>query len=187
MNQPKETSSDAPSPRGPGGPGGDGYTTALHTALVKLIVTALVSILVLVVSALIYSDQADLYDSSFVVSLIRQVTAETVFQPIFLVVVLVPIFIAAARNVSWLALGSGGLILLSVMLPYARFEYIDAATRDLEGAHNSLFQLAGPGHRMPEFVSVLTLMLLGGATALFWRIDRRDGSDHDGVRVANGV
>jgi len=133
-------------------------------------VTALATILVLVISALIYSDQADLYDSSFVVSLIRQVTTETVFQPIYLVVVLVPIFIAAARNVSWLALGSGGLILLSILLPYARFEYIDAATRELEGAHNSLFQLAGPGHRMPEFVSVLTLMLMGGATALFWRV-----------------
>ncbi len=143
---------------------------ALHTPLAKLIVSAAVSVIALVVSALLYSDQADLYDSTFAISIVRQITAETVFQPIYLVVVLIPILFAAARNVSWLALAAGGLILLSILLPYARFEYLDVASGDIDGAHNSLYQLAGPGHRMPQFVSVLVLMLLAGGTALFWRI-----------------
>lgn len=142
---------------------------ALNTPLAKIVASAVVSVGMLLVSALIYSDQADLYDSTFAVALVRQMTAETVFQPIYLVVILVPIFIAAARNVSWLALIAGGLILLSVLLPYARFEYIDIASGEIDGAHNSLYQLAGPGHKMPQFVSVLVLMLMAGATALFWR------------------
>ncbi len=140
---------------------------ALNTPLAKIVASAVVSVGMLLVSALIYSDQADLYDSTFAVALVRQMTAETVFQPIYLVVILVPIFIAAARNVSWLALIAGGLILLSVLLPYARFEYIDIASGDIDGAHNSLYQLAGPGHQMPQFASVLVLLLRARATPLF--------------------
>lgn len=142
----------------------------IHTARFKLAVTVAVTATALLTSALIYSGQADLYESSFAVSIIRQITRETEFQPIYLVVVLAPIFIAAARNVSWIALASGGLIMLSILLPYARWEYVDIASGEVKGAHNSLYQLAGPGHQMPQFVSVLVLMMMGGATALFWRV-----------------
>ncbi|MDA1258178.1 MAG: hypothetical protein O3C10_10125 [Chloroflexi bacterium] len=145
-------------------------TRLIHTAYFKLAVTVSVAAAALLASALIYSDQADLYESSFAVSIVRQITTETAFQPLYLVIVLAPIFIAAARNVSWLSLVSGGLIMLSVLLPYARWTYVEIATGEIEGAHNSLYQLAGPGHQMPQFVSVLVLMMMAGITALFWRV-----------------
>jgi hypothetical protein len=167
MNQSPELTSDAPPATGAEG---SSHVHVIHTAAAKIVISALVIIIGLIVSALIYSDQADLYDSAFPVSIVRQLTYETAFQPIYLVVVVVPIMFAAARNVSWLALGAGGLILMSILLPYARFEYFDVTTGDIERAHNSLYQLAGPGHRMPEFVSVLFLMLMAGGTALFWRV-----------------
>lgn len=142
----------------------------IHTARFKLAASVVVTAGALLASALIYSDQADLYESSFAISIIRQITRETVFQPIYLVIVLSPIYIAAARNVSWIALVSGGLIMLSILLPWGRWEYLDIATGEVKGAHNSLYQLAGPLHNMPQFVSVTVLMMLGGATALFWRV-----------------
>ena len=143
---------------------------SFDTPMAKIIVSAVVVVVGLLFSAVLYSDQADLYDSSFALAIVRQITAETAFQPFFLIASLVPIFLAAARNTSWLALAAGGLILLSVLMPYARFEYIDVTTGEIDGAHNSLYQLAGPGHHMPTFVSVLFLMLLAGVTAMFWRV-----------------
>ncbi len=166
MNQSSELTPDALSASAEG----SSHVHVIHTAAAKIVISVLVVLFGLVISALIYPEQADLYDSTFVVAIVKQLTYETAFQPIYLVVVIVPILFAAARNVSWLALGAGGLILLSILLPFARFEYIDVTTGDIERAHNSLYQLAGPGHRMPEFVSVLFLMLMAGGTALFWRV-----------------
>lgn len=170
MAQTDEISDDTGPADGRDAPSSGSRVPAIHTARVKLVAAVVVTITALLTSALIYSDQADLYESSFAVSIIRQITTETAFQPIYLVVVLVPIFIAAARNVSWIALVSGGLIMLSILLPYARWEYLDISSGEVQGAHNSLYQLAGPGHQMPQFVSVLVLMIMSGATALFWRV-----------------
>lgn len=153
-----------------GGRGALSGAPGIHTAQFKLVTAVILIATALLVSALIYSDQADLYESSFAISIIRQITTETAFQPIYLVIVLSPILIAAARNVTWIALASGGLIMLSILLPWARWEYVDIASGDIKGAHNSLYQLAGPGHQMPQFVSVLVLMIMSGATALFWRV-----------------
>ncbi|MCH7907050.1 MAG: hypothetical protein IIC29_08090 [Chloroflexi bacterium] len=165
---PDSPSTGAPDERGPllSTPG----TPAIHTARVKLAAAVVVTATLLLASALIYSDQADLYETSFAVSIIRQITTETEFQSLYLVIILTPLFVAAARNVSWIALAAGGLIMLSILMPYARWEYVDIASGQVEGAHNSLYQLAGPGHQMPQFVSVLVLAMMGGVTALFWRV-----------------
>ena len=64
--------------------------------------------------------------------------------------------------------------MLSALLPHARFATLDAAggvgiPSSLAGYHNSLFQLAGPGNAMPQFVSIVTLVLMGGMVAMFWQ------------------
>ena len=65
-------------------------------------------------------------------------------------------------------------MMLSVLLPHARFATLDAPDgvgipSSLVGYHNSLFQLAGPGNAMPQFVSIVTLVLMGGMVAMFWQ------------------
>jgi hypothetical protein len=107
------------------------------------------------------------------VAVLRQLVYETPFQPLFLVIILVPIYLAAARGVAWPALISGGLMMVAVVLPFARFAVLDVnavvGADPVEGIHNSLLQLAGPGHEMPQFVATVTLMLMAGAVAMFWQ------------------
>ena len=146
----------------------------LNTRLNKLIATVAISWIMLILFGFLYAEQAGLYSEPHVIAVLLQVVYETPFQPLFLVVVLTPMFVAAARSVSWLALASGGLMMLSVLLPHARFatlEGIDGAGSPsvLVGYHNSLFQLAGPGNAMPQFVSIVTLVLMGGMVAMFWQ------------------
>lgn len=141
----------------------------MRQARVKLAIVVAGSIAALLAAGFLYPAQADLYEQAFVVAVLRQIVYETPFQPIFLIVAVGPVCFAAARGVSWVALFGGGLITLSIVLPYARFEIVDLESGAVESAHNSLFQLAGPGHRMPEFVSIVALMLIGGLSAMFWR------------------
>jgi hypothetical protein len=131
---------------------------------------AVTSILVLI-AGFTYDEQAGTYDQLYVIAVLLQIVYETPFQPLFLIIALLPIYLAAARNVSSVALASGGLMTLSLVLPFARFLAINASAigPDPAGFHNSLFQLAGPGHQMPQFVSIVTLMFMGGLVALFWR------------------
>ncbi len=131
------------------------------------------SIVVLLISGFLYPEQARLYDLPHFVGVLKQIVFETPFQPLFLVVALVPLYFAAARNVSWEALTVGGLLVVSAVMPFARFVSLDPALAAdptfVPGAHNSVFQLAGPGNEMPAFVSVVVLLLMGGITAMFWR------------------
>lgn len=131
---------------------------------------AVTSILVLI-AGFMYDEQAGTYDQPYVIAVLLQIVYETPFQPLFLIIALLPVYLAAARNVSWVALSSGGLMTVSLVLPYARFLAINTSAigPDPAGFHNSLFQLAGPGHQMPQFVSIVTLMFMGGLVALFWR------------------
>ncbi|MBI4218998.1 MAG: hypothetical protein HY682_02565 [Chloroflexi bacterium] len=144
--------------------GGDRY--------LKLAAVVVASATLLLIAAFLYDEQAATYKNEpYVVAVFLQMVYETPFQPLFLVIALLPVLWAAARNASWIALAAGGLMLLSLVLPYARFLAIDASLPtgpEPAGFHNSLFQLAGPGHRMPQFVSIVTLMLMGGLVALFW-------------------
>ena len=132
-----------------------------------------VSILLLLISGFLYPEQARLYDLPHFVGVLKQIFYETPFQPLFLIIALVPLFFAAARNVSWEALTVGGLLVVAVVMPFARFQSLDPAiAADLTfvpGAHNSVFQMAGPGNEMPTFVAVVVLLLMGGITAMFWR------------------
>ena len=144
----------------------------LNTPLQKLGVTLAVSLILLFISAFIYTEQADTYDVPHVVAVLRQLIYETPFQPLFLIVALVPIYLAAARTTSIVGLLSGTLLMTASLLPFARFEVTDPVAGTLvltEGFHNSLFQLAGPGHEMPQFVAAVTLLTMGGVVAMFWQ------------------
>lgn len=146
--------------------------SALNTPLQKLGVTLALSLILVLVSAFIFTEQANTYDLPHVLAVLRQLVYETPFQPLFLIVALVPIYLAAARSTSLIGLLSGTLLMTASLLPFARFEVIDpvAGTIGLaEGFHNSLFQLAGPGHEMPQFVAAVTLLLMGGVVAMFWQ------------------
>lgn len=125
-----------------------------------------VSIILLLISGFLYPEQARLYDLPHFVGVLKQIFYETPFQPLFLVIALAPLYFAAARNVSWEALAVGGLLVVSVVMPFARFS--SGAAGDVT-AHNSIFQMAGPGNQMPTFVAVVVLLLMGGITAMFWR------------------
>ncbi|MCH8102618.1 MAG: hypothetical protein IIB28_05635, partial [Chloroflexi bacterium] len=124
-------------------------------------------------AAFIFSEQADRYSNTHIVAVMRQLVYESPFQPLFLVVILAPIYLGAARGVAWPALISGGLIMVAVVLPFARFAALDVnavvGADPVDGIHNSLFQLAGPGHEMPQFVSTVTLLLMAGVVTLFWQ------------------
>ncbi|MBI4306157.1 MAG: hypothetical protein HY678_07530 [Chloroflexi bacterium] len=137
----------------------------------KLAAVVVVSVALLLIANFLYDEQAGAYDQPYVLAVLLQLVYETPFQPLFLVIALLPVYWAAARNVSWPALAAGALLMLSLVLPYARFLAIDASLPtgpEPGGFHNSLFQLAGPGHSMPQFVSILTLMLMGGLVSLLW-------------------
>ena len=54
-------------------------------------------------------------------------------------------------------------------MPFTRFLSIDPASQAEATAHNSVFQMAGPGNEMPTFVAVVVLLMMGGITAMFWR------------------
>lgn len=125
----------------------------------------------LLIAGFTYDEQAGTYDQPYVIAVLLQIVYETPFQPLFLIIALTPVYLAAARNVTWVALAAGGLMTLALVLPFARFLAINATAAGPEpaGFHNSLLQLAGPGHRMPQFVSIVTLIFMGGLVALFWR------------------
>ena len=146
-------------------------------AYAKLAAAVAISWALILIAGFLYSRQADGYSEPHVIAVLLQIVYESPFQPLFLVIILVPVYLGAARNVSWPALAAGGLMIVSVVLPYARFQSLETDNAAVVGAvlseHNSLFQLAGPGHQMPQFVSVLTLLLMGGVTAMFW--NRRVG------------
>ena len=145
-----------------------GRWLALDTPLQKLAATLALSLILLIISAFIYTEQADTYDAPHVVAVLRQLVYETPFQPLFLIVALVPIYLAAARTSSRVGLLSGTLLMTASLLPFARFEVTDPVADAIsltEGSHNSLFQLAGPGHEMPQFVAAVTLLMMGGG----WR------------------
>jgi hypothetical protein len=149
-----------------------GRWLALDTPLQKLAAAASVSLILLLVSAFMYMEQADTYDVPHVVAVLRQLVYETPFQPLFLFVALVPIYLATARTSSRVGLISGMLLMTASLLPFARFEVTDpvAGTITLtEGFQNSLFQLAGSGHEMPQFVAAVTLLMMGGVVAMFWQ------------------
>lgn len=139
----------------------------------KLAVAILVTWTLILIAGFLYSDQADRYSEPYIVAVLLQIVYETPFQPLFLVIVLAPIYVGAARNLPWPTLATVGLMMVSVIQPYARFNNLD--TSGVVGAdpvlsvHNSLIQLAGPGHQMPQFVSVVTLLMMGGITAIFWQ------------------
>ena len=135
----------------------------------KIGAAAGVSIVLLLISGFLYPEQARLYDLPHFVAVLKQVFFETPFQPLFLIIALVPLFFAAARNVSWEALISGGLLVVAVVMPFTRFLSIDPASQAEATAHNSVFQMAGPGNEMPTFVAVVVLLMMGGITAMFWR------------------
>jgi hypothetical protein len=156
-------SSDLPSLRG---------RLALDTLKQRLTATLALSLILLFVGAFLYTEQADTYDQSHVISVLRQLVYETPFQPLFLIVALVPIYLAAARTSSLVGLLSGTLLMTASLLPFARFEVTDPVAGTIvltEGFHNSLFQLAGPGHQMPQFVAAVTLLMMGGVVAMFWQ------------------
>ena len=149
-----------------------GRWLALDTPLQKLATTLALSLILLIISAFIYTEQADTYDVPHAVAVLRQLVYETPFQPLFLIVALVPIYFAAARTSSRVGLLSGTLLMTASLLPFARFEVIDSVAGTIsltEGFHNSLFQLAGPGHEMPQFVASVTLLMMGGVVAMFWQ------------------
>jgi hypothetical protein len=125
----------------------------------------------LLIAGFLYDEQAGTYSEPYVIAVLLQIVYETPFQPLFLIIALTPIYLAAARNISWSALASGGLMTIALVLPFARFLVINLTPGgpDPAGFHNSLFQLAGPGHRMPQFVSIVTLLFMGGLVAMFWR------------------
>jgi hypothetical protein len=130
-----------------------------------------VTLALLLSASFIYDEQAGTYAQPYVIAVLLQLAYETPFQPLYLIIALTPVYLAAARNASWVALVSGGLMLVAMVLPFARFLAINvtATGPDPAGFHNSLLQLAGPGHRMPQFVSIVTLLFMGGLVALFWR------------------
>ena len=129
-----------------------------------------VSIVLLLISGFLYPQQARYYeDLPHFFGVLRQIFYETPFQPLFLIIALVPVYFAAARNVSWEALTTGGLLAVSVVMPFARFLSLDPTLAADATAHNSVFQMAGPGNEMPTFVAVVVLLLMGGITAMFWR------------------
>ncbi|MCH8103328.1 MAG: hypothetical protein IIB28_09285 [Chloroflexi bacterium] len=157
--------------------GGFGSSGIGHSAgrdvYLKLAVAVTATWVLILTAAFIFSEQADRYSNTHIVAVMRQLVYETPFQPLFLVVILVPIYLAAARGVAWPALISGGLIMVAVVLPFARFAALDVnavvGADPVDGIHNSLFQLAGPGHEMPQFVSTVTLMLMAGVVTMFWQ------------------
>ncbi len=141
-------------------------------AYLKVAVAVLVTWTLILIAGFLYAEQADRYSQTHFIAVLLQVVYETPFQPLFLVIVLLPIYLGAARNAPWPALAAGGLMMISVVLPHGRFESLDTSgvvADPVLGVHNSLFQLAGPGHQMPQFVSVVTLLLMGGVTAMFWQ------------------
>jgi hypothetical protein len=144
-------------------PGGERY--------VKVAAAVAATFILLLIAGFVYDEQAATYDQPYVIAVLLQIVYETPFQPLFLIIALTPIYLAAARNVSWIALVSGGLITLTLVLPFARVLAINvtASGPDPAGFHNSLFQLAGPGHRMPQFVSIVTLLFMAGLVAMYWR------------------
>ncbi len=150
------------------------HRVAGRDVYLKLAVAVAGTWVLILTAAFIFSEQADRYSNAHVVAVLRQLVYETPFQPLFLVVILVPIYLAAARGVAWPALISGGLMMVAALLPFARFAELDVnavvGADPVEGIHNSLFQLAGPGHGMPQFVSTVTLMLMGGLVAMFWQL-----------------
>jgi hypothetical protein len=149
-----------------------GGRLALDTPLQRLAVTLVLSLILLFVGAFLYTEQAGTYDQSHVIAVLRQLVYETPFQPLFLIVALVPIYLAAARTSSLVGLLSGTLLMTASLLPFARFEVTDPVAGAIvltEGFHNSLFQLAGPGHLMPQFVAAVTLLMMGGVVAMFWQ------------------
>lgn len=147
--------------------------TAARDAYLKLAAAVAATVVLIVAAAFIFSEQADRYSDTHVLAVLRQLVYETPFQPLFLLVILVPIYLAAARDVPWPNLISGGLMMVAVALPFARFAELDVnavvGADPVEGIHNSLIQLAGPGHEMPQFVSTVTLLLMAGVVAMFWQ------------------
>ena len=137
----------------------------------KVAAAVAVTFTLLLIAGFLYDEQAATYDQPYVIAVLLQIVYETPFQPLFLIIALTPIYLAAARNVSWVALASGGLLTVALLLPFARFLALNvtAAGPDPAGFHNSLFQLAGPGYRMPQFVSIVTLLFMAGLVAMFWR------------------
>ena len=154
--------------------GASGFSLAAsRETYLKLAVAITATWTLLFISAFIFTEQADRYSNTHVVGVLRQLVYETPFQPLFLIVILVPIYLAAARGVPWPALISGGLMMIAILLPFARFSVLDVnaivGADPVEGVHNSLFQLAGPGHHMPQFVATVTLMLMAAVVAMFWQ------------------
>jgi hypothetical protein len=82
---------------------------ALDTPLQKLAATLALSLILLFISAFMYTEQADTYDLPHVVAVCRQLIYGTPFQPLFLIVALVPIYLAAARTTSIVGPFSGTL------------------------------------------------------------------------------
>lgn len=138
----------------------------------KLGVAVVATVFLLLLSAFLYDEQAATYDLAYVPAVLLQMVYDTPFQPLFLIMALLPIYLACARNASWVAIIGGGLLMISLALPYLRFLVLDFSPQSglsPAGFHNSLFQLAGPGNQMPQFVSIVTLVLMGGFVALLWK------------------
>lgn len=138
----------------------------------KLAAAVITTLSLLLLAAFLYDEQAATYDLAYVPAVLLQMVYETPFQPLFLVIALLPIYVACARNASWVAVIGGGLMMISLALPYSRFLVLDFSPQSglsPAGFHNTLFQLAGPGNQMPQFVSIVTLLLMGGVVALLWK------------------
>jgi hypothetical protein len=140
----------------------------------KVATVIVVAAALLLTGAFLHTEQADSYGNPHVIAVLRQLVYETPFQPLFLVVALLPLLIAAARGARWRGLLPGALLMVAALLPFARFAVVDVHVGpqpglQIDGQHNSLFQLAGPGHEMPQFVSAVTLFLMAGVVTMFWQ------------------
>lgn len=124
----------------------------------------------LFIAAAVHDEQLEVFGSPpYPLYLFRQVFYESVAQPFYLFVAIIPIAAAAWLQVSWTRLVVGGLPLLSTVLPYGAFTYIRLSNDELVGYHTSLHQLASPQHEMGALLPGLLLITAGGLVSLAWR------------------
>jgi len=137
----------------------------------KLVVAVSTTVFLLLLAGFLHHEPVATYDLAHVPAGLLQMVHDTPLQPLFLVIALLPIYVAGARHAPWVAIVGGGLMMISLALPYSRFPVVDLSPQSgfsLSGSHNSLFQLAGPGNQMPQAVSIVTLLLTSGVIALPW-------------------
>lgn len=141
-----------------------------ETPTARLSISMFFAFGLLFIAAAVHDEQLEVFGSPpYPLYMVRQVFYESIAQPFYLFVAVAPIAAAAWLRASWIRLVTGGLPLLSTVLPYGAFTYIRISNDELVGYHTSLHQLASPPHEMGALLPGLLLITAGGLVALMWR------------------